>query len=514
MFKNTSYSIATLIGKDYADRAAAASAFFGKVSAEEAVALVNQEIDLYPESFAARNDELVELVGNQVIAPLADDGNDGAPTDSFRKAESKDASPMCGYGCYRLGEDGKIYLIGKSEHYHASLGHSFPGYRLIDICRTLGIPNATHNNTRGYITRTCERRLVAAANGIDYNDTAALDAVIASDKPQVLNRVINLETGSLACEAGIKMMLARFYHLSPELPTPKYQGKTPVFFVMADKAGNSGGNYHGTTILMQTLRGLWPGFRDAGAEKGMWKVVPVMINDIADFEAKIKKYNTGDYKTAGFMHEIVLMNYGGIRLTPEFLKAAYDLCHAYDTPCMVDEIQTGMWCDTLFLFRKWGLNPDFAVVGKGFPGGEYPASRILTTKEYDNLNQFGALVTNGQEELASLSYIITMKFVQDNAEELDRLGSSFRAKLDALCAKYPNTLIAVEGFGHNAALHFHTVEEAAKFTHALHDACIDASAQLYKPDCVPAVLFKPPVTMSDAICDKIIGVVDEVLASF
>ena len=35
----------------------------------------------------------------------------------------------------------------------------------------------------------------------------------------------------------------------------------------------------------------------------------------------------------------------------------------------------------------------------------YPASKILTSAAFDSLSQFGALVTNGQEELASLAYL-------------------------------------------------------------------------------------------------------------
>ena len=49
-----------------------------------------------------------------------------------------------------------------------------------------------------------------------------------------LNRVINLETGSLGVEAGLKMMLARFYKLDGSFSAPKYEGKMPVFFVMGD----------------------------------------------------------------------------------------------------------------------------------------------------------------------------------------------------------------------------------------------------------------------------------------
>ena len=111
----------------------------------------------------------------------------------------------------------------------------------------------------------------------------------------------------------------------------------------------------------------------------------------------------------------------------------------------------------MLLFRKYGLCPDFVALGKGFPGGEYPASRIITTAEYDNLNQFGALVTNGQEELASLSYLVTMSFARANSDEVERLGSKFFDGLLSLKDKYPAKVIAVEGLGHLAALHFNTV---------------------------------------------------------
>jgi hypothetical protein len=38
--------------------------------------------------------------------------------------------PLSAFGVTRIGEDGKIYLISKSKHYHAPPGHGFPGYKL------------------------------------------------------------------------------------------------------------------------------------------------------------------------------------------------------------------------------------------------------------------------------------------------------------------------------------------------------------------------------------------------
>src|SRR5690606_37394815 len=113
-------------------------------------------------------------------------------------------------------------------------------------------------------------------------------------------------------------------------------------------------------------------------------------------------------------------NYGGIKLDEAYLQEAYKVCHSNDTPVMCDEIQSCMWYPGMFLFRQYGLNPDFVIIGKGFPGGEYSASRIITTAEMDSLSQFGALVTNGQEELAALSYLVTMRFAEENAEYVGR----------------------------------------------------------------------------------------------
>ena len=511
MFVNVKMSLADLLGKKYTDRLCAANAALGVMTKEEALAIAEEKIDFFPEATQERNSRLLSLVGKQIVEPLGE-STDGAPTDSFRKAENKDAAPIGANGNYRVGEDGKLYFIGKSEHYHASLGHSFPGYKLIDRARALGIPNATHNNTRGYITRLCEERMVASANGIDWADEEAIAKVVSSTEHKVLNRVINLETGSLAAEAGFKMMLARFYKLSPEFPAPKYEGKTPVFFVLGDYAGGIAANYHGTTTLIQTFRGLWADLRDKAEAAELYKVVPVSINDVADFEEKIKLYNQGNYKTAGFMHEIVLMNYGGIRLTEEFLKRAYELCEEYDTPTMVDEIQSCMWYDGMFQFRLYGLKPDFVIIGKGFPGGEYPASKVITTAEYDNLNQFGALVTNGQEELASLAYLVTMTFALANREKIAEIGAYFEKRLGELCKKYPEKLTKVEGAGHLAALHCKDIDSAKAFMNALHDNCIDASAQIYKQNCLPAVLFKPSLITDKDALDLIVDVIDGILA--
>ncbi|MCI8524572.1 MAG: aminotransferase class III-fold pyridoxal phosphate-dependent enzyme [Oscillospiraceae bacterium] len=495
MFVQKAYSLEDLLGWDYIQSVVRTAAEVLGMPLQQAEALAREKVPFWPALHKEKLEWLSQRVGQRVTEPFADK-NPGAPTDAFREAANLAAAPMGGAGSYRIGQDGRVYMAAKSEHYHIPLGHNFPGYRLITRARQLGILNATHNNTRGYITRLAERRLVAAANGV-APESAELEALLSSQAPDILNRVTNLETGSLAVEAGIKMMLARFYRQDKTYSAPKYVGKTPVFLVMQDYTGGKEANYHGTTAIAQTFRGMWPDMYERLEAAGVYKVVPVAVNDLGDFEAKLRQYNQGLYKTAGFLHEIILMNYGGLRLSEAFLQQAYRLCHETDTPCLADEIQSCMWYPGMFLFRQYSLQPDIVIIGKGFPGGEYPASKVLATGAMDGLCQFGALVTNGQEELASLAYLITMQFASDNAGQIGHLGKFLEEELRKVQREFPDLVLRIEGEAHLSTLLFHDVERAAAFTKALNTAGIDISAQLYKADCPPAALLKVPVVAGE-----------------
>lgn len=508
MIQNIQRSLVDILGESYIQAVCRARAALTGQSYEALYAIGSEKIDFYPESFQSRQEELMELVGKQLV-PGFETSEMGAPTGSYGAAQHNDMAPLGGQGAFRLGESGKLYFAGKSEHYQIPLGHEFPGYALIEKAKALGILNATHNNTRGFITRTLERRLVSCANSMDPEDPR-LDEILEKKEPGVISAVINLETGSLACEAALKMMLSRFYSLDGT--RAKYEGKVPVFVIMADNAGGITGNYHGTTVLAQTLRGLWPGFCAAAEENDIYKVVSVPINDTEGFAKVMETYNTGKYKTAGFCHEIILMNYGGIRLKEEYLHEAYRVCRATDTPVLCDEIQSCAWYDGLFLFKKYALTPDFVSVGKGFPGGTYPASKILVSGAFDTLSQFGALVTNGQEELASLAYLITMEFITANGAFIDEAGRYYHEKTVELAAKYPGICIGVEGDAHMTAICFKAVEDATAFCGCMNrELCVDVSAQTYKPNCPPVALTKLPLITTPTMADKLLVLFDKAL---
>jgi 4-aminobutyrate aminotransferase-like enzyme len=505
-------SLRDLLGAQYIDAVCAARSFAQGVPKDELLAIASEKVSFAPDSYQRRLDELVDYVGEQVC-PGLEGSAPGAGTDSFVRATKLSTAPLSGYGFIRIGEDGRAYLASKSEHYHASLGHGFPGYELITKARQLGIVNATHNSTRGHVTRLLEEELVRVVNGLPKGDAEGLREIVASQEPHVLNRVLNMETGSLVVEAALKMILARFYRVEDFFPEPIYYGRRPVFLVMADIAGGIKANYHGTTVLTQVMRAMWPGLGDALERSGGMIVRPVRINDIDHFRETVEQYDQPPYKVAGFFHEIVLMNYGGIRLDVGYLQQAYDVCDAHDVATVVDEIQSCIWSPDLFLFREYELRPDFVSVGKGFPGGEYPASRVVASAAYDGLNQFGAIVTNGQEELASIAYLVTMAFAEANADYILDVGEYYEAELRSLALRHPDVIEQVEGMRHLSSIFFSSVEKTVAFTKFLTRGGIDISAHTYKADCPPAALTKIPLISTYKMVDFVIRRMEEALGS-
>ncbi len=509
-FRGVQASLADVVGEAYVEAVCEARAC---LSGEDARALrqsAHRRVDWYPSAWHRRLLALLPQVGQRICAGAPDTAA-GAATRAFAAAGHREPAPVTGYGFFRVGEDGRLYLLTKSEHYHAPLGHAFPGYELLTTARNLGIPNATHNNTRGHITRLLEEELVRAAHGVPAGDAAALAPLLADESPAGLNRVLNLETGSLACEAGVKMMLARFYRVQSEAPAPPYAERVPVFLVMGNDDGGLLANYHGTTVLTQMLRGMWPELYARLEQQEMLQVCPVRPNSIEDLDAAFARYERPPYKIAGFLHEIVMMNYGARRLTRAFLDHAYALCARHDVPSLVDEIQTCLWAPGLFLFREYGLRPTFVALGKGFPGGEYPASRLLVSAAMDTLPQFGALVTNGQEELASLAYLITMRWAAENADVVRQIGDDYEERMRALALRYPGVIAGISGQRHLLGIEFHALPAARAFTGALNRAGFDISAQTYKAECPPVALTKLPITACRTVVEFVVGRMEEAL---
>ncbi len=502
-FRRVRLSLYDLVGREFIEAACGARAGLTGEDKKHLKALAAEKIDFYPAEQYRRLVEWLPRVGEVCCRPVPL-SVPGATSLEFQAHSKPAIAPLTCLGFYRISEDGRLFLISKSEHYHVALGHHFPGFQLVERARRLGISNATHNVTRGQITRTLEQELVRVAAGGEPHRGPELLPEAGSRQGALLDRVLNLETGSLAMEAAIKMILARFYRSLPESPRPKYHGRIPVLVVLGDHEGNLQANYHGTTMVAQMMRGMWPEML-AGLEKmDLLRVRGVRPNDERELESVLAAGNHGQYKVAGFFHEFIMMNYGASRLTDSYIRRAYALCRKYDIPTVADEIQTCVWSPEIFMFREYGVRPSIVVVGKGFPGGEYPASRILFNRTLDTLPLFGALVTNGQEELASLSYLVTLRWAEANAEVTRAIGDYYEARLRELAERHPGPIASIEGRRHLAGIYFHDLGTGKRFARILNDGGLDISVQTYKEGCPPCALTKLPLTAGYEVVDMVI----------
>ncbi|OGV66719.1 MAG: hypothetical protein A2498_03735 [Lentisphaerae bacterium RIFOXYC12_FULL_60_16] len=502
-FRAVKRSLVDLLGSDYLDAVCRAQALLSGCPESDLQALSREPVDFWPTDMQRHLHTLLPHVGGRVAAPLAVSPA-GAGTAAFCAVSKSAMAPVSGLGYYRISEDGRLFVIAKSEHYHVLLGHGFPGYRLLEHARRLGIPNATHNNTRGPVVRKLEESLIRLANGMGEQDP--LTALV----PDQLSRVINIETGSLAAETALKLALVRFYDTEAGGPAAPYADRVPVILVVGNDAGGLQGNYHGTTLMPQLMRGMWPGLLGRMAP-GTFRVVAVRPNSMEDLEAAFREHERAPAKIAAFFHEMVMMNYGALVMTPEFLERAYALCREHDVPTVADEIQSCMWYPEGFLYRRYGLAPSIVVVGKGFSGGEYAASRVLVTEAFDRLSQFGALVTNGQEELASLAYLITMTWVRENRPAVEAMGRVIEAGIRSLTGEFPGVLAGASGCGHLMGLRFRDIDTGKRFAEAMVQRGYDISVQSYKAVCPPVALIKLPLVADEPVVENMVGRMCDVL---
>ena len=116
-------------------------------------------------------------------------------------------------------------------------------------------------------------------------------------------------------------------------------------------------------------------------------------------------------------------------------------------------------------------------IGKEFPGGQYPASRILTTTQYDTLNRSAHSSPTGRRSwLAGLPDHHGL--CRGKQQYVSALGDHYTSRLNELVAEFPGLLAKVEGRRHLGALVFHEAKAVA-FMKIMNQGGYDVSAQAY-----------------------------------
>ncbi|MBN1509745.1 MAG: aminotransferase class III-fold pyridoxal phosphate-dependent enzyme [Sedimentisphaerales bacterium] len=358
---------------------------------------------------------------------------------------------LAGKGLFYITEQGRLFLDCTAGHYQMSWGYEHPV--LTQVIRdglAAGIVPDNHSNIPQWPVKRLAQKLIEVANP-NCPELRKGDFSKVMDSKTRLNTVLlGIATGSVACEAALKIML--MYHERMKRPRP-------VVFVVLD------GNYHGTGFFSQHLRGMW------GSYIRNMKVVAVQPNDGKELEKVFRRYGE---RIAGFWAEPVMMNREAILVQTEYLQLARRLTHGVGALMAVDEIQTGFWTPDVFLYRQYGITPDIVIAGKGMSAGLHPLSAILYRRELDMLAQYDAISTNGNAALAALAALANIELLQRHGSQINEAQGYYYAKLRELAAQFPERIAAVHGNRLMTGLKFRKVEDALAF----HKRCVESGLWL------------------------------------
>lgn len=379
---------------------------------------------------------LLKRLGNTVgDVPKFEAIDKSALQDSYGGKEAGPSNDLLvGRGLFYITEQRKLFLDCTSGHYQMLWGYNHP-----DLCAAItaatraGVVWDNHSNIPQAPLKRLAHQLVALANAPDAKDP--LDTVL-----------LGVCTGSVACGAALKIQLRVF---------ERTHGKTtaPTLIVLD-------GNYHGTDMVPQHMRGMWPDMLR------QIKVVMVQPNDSAGLEAAFLKHGP---RVAGMWVETVMMNREAIALDPGYLQLAQRLCRESGALMCVDEIQTGFWNPDVFEYRALHLEPDLVVLGKGMTAGFHPLSGVLFRHRHDVLEQYDAISTNGSAAMPALVALASLELIHERAARIRSVGLRIQSGLEKLACDFPDTIEAAHGRAHLAGLKFLRVEDAKDFHRRLLD---------------------------------------------
>ena len=404
------------------------------------------------------------------------------------KAIGYDVGFRSGSGQYLYDRDGVRYLDLLSGYGVFAVGRNHPALReaLISVLDN-DLPNLVQMD-------------VSALSGILAERLLAL--------APYLDKAFFCNSGSEAVESAIKFSRAA-------------TGRPGIVYCEHAFHGLSNGalSLNGDELFRGGFEPLLPG------------CVSVPFNDLAALEQALHARTA-----AAFIVEPIQGK--GVNIPDDnYLRDAAALCRRYGTLFVADEIQTGMGRTGRFLaVEHWNVEPDMVLLAKTLSGGHVPVGAVLTRKAifdkiYDRMDR--AVVhgtTFGSNNLAMAAGITTLDVIKSErlVENAARTGARLLRDLSAMIPRY-EFLHDVRGKGLMIGIEFGP-PTSVKLKMAWHT--VEASRQGLFCQLITIPLFKehkilsqvaadkshtikllPPLTITDADCDWIVGAFDAAIAS-
>ncbi|TNE60320.1 MAG: ornithine--oxo-acid transaminase [Bacteroidetes bacterium] len=310
------------------------------------------------------------------------------------------------------------------------------------------------------------------------------------------DRMLPMNTGVEAVETAIKLCRKWAYQVKGVEPN-----QAKIIF--------AAGNFHGRTITAVSAS------TDPTCRKNFGPFVPgietVPYNDIPALEAALQ-----DPHVAGFVVEPIQGEAGVFVPSDDYLPRAHALCQKHNVLFIADEVQTGIArTGKLLCCDHYGIKPDVLILGKALSGGVLPVSAVLssdvvmlTLKPGEHGSTFGG------NPLACAVATEALRVVEEEhlAENAERLGEIFRARMEALVQKRPDLLVLVRGKGLLNALVINDSEDS----HTAWDICVELARHglLAKPTHGNIIRFAPPLVMTEDQLEDCCRIIERVLLSF
>ena len=214
-------------------------------------------------------------------------------------------------------------------------------------------------------------------------------------------------------------------------------------------------SFHGRTLATLAATGQDVFHHTFGPFPQGFRHVPA--DDIAALQTAL---DAGD--VCGLLIETV-QGEGGVNcLSPEYIKAAYDLCNQKDILLMIDEVQTGNGrTGTLFSYQSLGIMPDVITTAKGLAGGLPMGACLMGEKAGDTMTPSSHGSTfGGNPVCAAAALSVITRMTDDFLEEVTKKGEYIISQLGGAAG-----VLSISGKG--LMLGIETTKNAAELVRAL-----------------------------------------------
>ncbi len=417
-----------------------------------------------------------------------------------------------GEGIYLQDTSGRRYIDGSSGAMVSNIGHSNP--RVLAAMREQ-MERATFGYRLHFQTDAAER--LAA-------QTAAL-------LPEGLDRVFFVSGGSEAVESAIK--LARQYALA--------RGEGSRWKVISRFPG-----YHGCTLGALALTGYDP---LTGPFEPMMRPMPkvpaptcYLDRDGLDDAARGLRYaemlreeilRQGPETVLGFIMEPVGGASTGALVAPDsYYARVAEICREFGVLLIYDEVMSGAGRTGAFVAAEhWGIVPDIMVLSKGFAAGYMPLgatvaqTAIVEAVLDDGGFQHGFTYAGNPLACAAGSAVLAEIEAQGLVANAAAMGALLKSRLEGLMARYP-FIGDVRGKGLLLAFELVSDRETMRplppglnAHQRLVDIAYERGLIIYSRRTRGGTegdhfLVCPPLIITEAQLDELVGILDGALAAF